>query len=116
MGTKGKTFLLITAALAVALVEIYYTTYVLADLWRWFISPAFGLPAITASNAFGLILVFHLFVYGHFRDVMWHIKRAGSGKSITETATPQQLIGHHLGRLCGVGVLHITGQYAHSFS
>ena len=39
---------------------LVFLCFTISSVWGWFIVPAFGLPAITAVHAYGILLVFGL--------------------------------------------------------
>lgn len=44
-------------AIIAAGIALFYTPYVLTQLWLWFVVPTFGLPVLTIPLAMGLCLV-----------------------------------------------------------
>lgn len=58
-GTAASLFLGGIASIVLILVWAgFWTGLTLSTLWGWFVSPTFGLPAITLLQAYGLALVF----------------------------------------------------------
>lgn len=51
------TFLAVIGFIALFLVRVLLSGFVLSVLWRWFVVPPFGLPELTVAQALGIALV-----------------------------------------------------------
>jgi len=95
----------IAATLIALLVGAVVRAYVIAQLWGWFVAPAFHVPEISMSTAFGLSLFAGLFL------------PPPQTPDTTGMDTPEligKLVGLFLGQLLGYGFALVLGGLAHN--
>lgn len=58
-----KTILIIISILLTGAASLAWNGFVFVQLWRWFVVPAFGLPAINIPTAIGIGILIRLLTY-----------------------------------------------------
>jgi len=94
----------IAATLIALLVSAVVRAYVIARLWGWFMAPAFHVPEISMSTAFGLSLFASLFLPPPKPPDM-------EGKDTAEMIVA--LVGIFFGQLLGYGFVLVVGGLVH---
>jgi hypothetical protein len=78
--------------------------YVIAQLWGWFVAPAFHLPDISMSTAFGLSL---------FANIFLPIPQTPDTKGMDTGEKIGALVGLFIGQLLGYGLVLVMGAVVH---
>jgi hypothetical protein len=94
----------IAATLIALLVGALIRAYVIAQLWGWFMAPAFHVPEITMSTAFGLSLFASLFLPP---------PQTPDSEGMDTPALIGKLVGAFLGQLLGYGFVLMLGGLVH---
>ena len=74
----GMILLAVFGLVAVLVISTIANGFALSVLWGWFISPVFGLPALTIVQAIGLSMVVSYLTYQYIRD-------SGEKKTLTKS-------------------------------
>lgn len=98
-----------TAGIVLSLIAIVIAAvaraYVIAQLWSWFVAPAFHLPEISLSTAFGLSLLASVFL---------PTPEPPDTKGLDTAEKIGVIVGLFLGQLLGYALVLVMGALVHN--